>query len=100
MLKDNLRNWPRIMSETLWAYRTFKREATGTSPFALSFWHNVILPLEVYIPSLNVAKQNNLTLEVFSRAMLMELEKVDIERIRAFISMIAQKKKLEVNDLV
>ena len=56
MLEDNPRDWPRILSETLWAYRTSKREATGTSPFALTFGHDAILPLEVYVPSLRVAK--------------------------------------------
>ena len=80
MLEDNPRDWPRILSETLWAYRTSKREATGTSPFALTFGHDVILPLEVCVPSLRVAKQNDLTPAEFSEAMLMELEDVDEER--------------------
>ena len=56
MLEDNPRDWPRILSETLWAYRTSKREATSTSPFALTFGHDTILPLEVCVPSLRVAK--------------------------------------------
>ena len=56
MLEDNPRDWPRILSETLWAYRTSKREATGTSPFALTFGYDVIFPLEVCVPSLRVAK--------------------------------------------
>ena len=94
MLEDNPRDFPRILFETLWAYRTSKREATSTSPFALTFGHDVILPLEVCVSSLRVAKQNDLTLVEFSEAMLMELEDVDEERLRAFISMVIQKKKV------
>ena len=63
MLEDNPRDWPKILSETLWAYRTSKREATGTSPFALTYGHDAILPVEVSVPSLRVARQNRLTPE-------------------------------------
>ena len=94
MLEDNPRDWPRILSKTLWAYRTSKREATGTSPFALTFGHDAILPLEVCVPSLRVAKQNDLTPAEFSEAMLMELEDVDEEILRAFTIMVIQKKKV------
>ena len=93
MLKDNPRDWPRILSETLWAYRTSKREATGTSPFALTYGHDAILPIEVSVPSLRLARQNSLTPEQFSEAMLMELEEVDEERFKALTSILAQKHK-------
>ena len=63
ILEDNLKDWPRILSESLWAYRTSKREATGTSPFALTYRHHVVLPLKASVPSLRVARQNNLTPE-------------------------------------
>ncbi|XP_073289309.1 uncharacterized protein [Primulina huaijiensis] len=36
MMEENPRDWPRLLSETLWAYRTSKRAATGVSPFALT----------------------------------------------------------------
>ena len=37
MLEDNPRNWHKILSETLWAYRTFKRDCTGVSPYSLTY---------------------------------------------------------------
>ncbi|XP_073137625.1 uncharacterized protein [Henckelia pumila] len=40
MMEDNPRDWPRLLSETLWAYRTSKRTATGVSPFALAYVHD------------------------------------------------------------
>ena len=36
MLKENPRDWHRILLETLWAYRTSKRSSTGISPFSLT----------------------------------------------------------------
>ena len=74
-------------------YKTFKKDATGTSLFALTFGHDVILPLKVCVPSLRIAKQNNLTPKEFSEAILMELENVDKERLKAFTSTIPQKKR-------
>ena len=34
MLEENLKDWHRILSETLWAYRTSKRRSTGVSIFS------------------------------------------------------------------
>ena len=68
---------------------TSKREATGTSPFALTYGHDAILSVEVSIPSLRLARQNSLTPEQFSEAMLMELESVDEERHKALTNMLA-----------
>ena len=36
MLEDNRRDWHKILSETLWAYRTSKRDSTGVSPYSLT----------------------------------------------------------------
>ncbi|XP_015571051.1 uncharacterized protein LOC107260821 [Ricinus communis] len=60
MLEDNLRDWPRILFETLWAYRTSKRSSTSMSPFFLTYGHDVVLPMEIVVPSLRVVKQNAL----------------------------------------
>ena len=37
MLKENLRDWHRILLETLWRYRTSKKRSTGVSPFSLTY---------------------------------------------------------------
>ena len=94
MLEDNPGDWLRILSKTLWAYSTSKREATGTSPFALTYGHDDILLVEVSVASLRVARQNSLTPEQFSEAMLMELEGVDEARLKALTNMLAQKKRI------
>ena len=94
LLEDNPRDWLRILSETLWAYRSSKREATSTSPFALTYGHDAILPVEVSVPSLRVARQNSLTPGQFSEAILMELEEVNEERLKALTSILAQKTRI------
>ena len=52
MLEDNPRNWHIILSETLWAYRTSKRDSTGVSPYSLTYEQNAMIPKEVVVPSL------------------------------------------------
>ena len=37
MLKDNPKDWHIILSKTLWAYRTSKRDSTGVSPYSVTY---------------------------------------------------------------
>ena len=37
MLENNPRDWHRILFETLWAYRTSKRDPTRVSPYSLTY---------------------------------------------------------------
>ncbi|XP_062021144.1 uncharacterized protein LOC133737640 [Rosa rugosa] len=61
MITDKPRDWHNILSETLWALRTSKRAATSTTPFALTYGHDAMLPVEMQIQALRVAEQNSLT---------------------------------------
>ncbi|KAI5338921.1 hypothetical protein L3X38_018193 [Prunus dulcis] len=49
MLEKNPKQWQEKLSETLWAYRTSKREATGMTPYALTYGHDTILPIEIAV---------------------------------------------------
>ena len=46
------------------------------------------------IPSLRVAKQNELALEEYSQAMMMELKELEKQMMQAFNSLVIQKKKI------
>ncbi|XP_075515591.1 uncharacterized protein LOC142550238 [Primulina tabacum] len=94
MMEENPRDWPRLLSETLWAYRTSKRTATGVSPFSLTFGHDAVLPLEIMVPSMRVAKQNELSREHYNEAMIMVLEELDELRIQAYNDLLLQKQKV------
>ncbi|KAI5349898.1 hypothetical protein L3X38_002789 [Prunus dulcis] len=61
--------------------RTSKREATGITPYALTYDHDAILPMEIAAQSLRIAHQHNLVGENYSQAMLLELEGLDASRI-------------------
>lgn len=91
MMEDNPRDWPRLLSETLWAYRTSRRSATGLSPFTLTFGHEAVLPLEIMVPSLRIARQNELSPEQYTEAMILELEAMDELRLQALDATILQK---------
>ncbi|CAL2258216.1 unnamed protein product [Prunus armeniaca] len=69
------------LSETLWAYRTSKKDSTGMTPYALTYGHDAILPMEIAVQSLRIAHQHNLVGEDYSQAMLLELEGLDASRI-------------------
>ncbi|XP_055960597.1 uncharacterized protein LOC130015093 [Mercurialis annua] len=94
MLEENPKDWHRILSEALWAYRTSRRNATGVSPFMLTYGHDAVLPMEVVVRSLRVAKQNHLTPEDYNETMMMELENLEEGRLQALNNMIIQKKKV------
>ena len=63
MLKNNPRDWHKILFEILWAYRTSKRDSTRVSSYSLAYGHDVVLPMEVVVPSLRVSKHNTLILK-------------------------------------
>ncbi|XP_073298605.1 uncharacterized protein [Primulina huaijiensis] len=93
-MEENPRDWPRLLSETLWAYRTSKRTATGVSPFSLTFGHDAVLLLEIMVPSMRVARENELLIEHYNEAMIMELEELDELRIQAYNALLLQKQKV------
>ncbi|XP_060674836.1 uncharacterized protein LOC132804450 [Ziziphus jujuba] len=95
MVDDNLRDWHSLLSETLWAYRTSKRSGTRTTPFALTYGHDAILPMEVTVRSLWIAQQHNLTPDEYSQAMMQEIEELDEVRLAALDHLQIQKKAME-----
>ena len=81
MLEENPKDWHRILLETLWAYTTSKGSSIGVSPFSLTYGQDAILPMEVVVPYLRVSRQNGLTPQEYSEAMMMELESTNDRRI-------------------
>ncbi|KAI5316275.1 hypothetical protein L3X38_045451 [Prunus dulcis] len=96
MLEKNPKQWHEKLSETLWAYRTSKREATGMTPYALTYGHDAILPMEIAVQSLRISHQHGLTGEDYSQAMLLELEELDASRIDTLNKLLARKQAVRV----
>ncbi|CAN6726792.1 unnamed protein product [Malus baccata var. baccata] len=49
MVIDSPEKWHEMLGNTLWAYRTSKRAGTGTTPYALTFGQDAVLPMEINI---------------------------------------------------
>ena len=94
MVEDNPRDWHNLLSDALWAYRTSKKGATGVTPYMLVYGHDAVLPMEITVRSARLAFQNDLTPADYSQAMLMELEDLDDLRLKAFDTILAQKRKV------
>ncbi|KAL0463056.1 UNVERIFIED_CONTAM: hypothetical protein Slati_0193200 [Sesamum latifolium] len=53
-------DWHDRIGEALWAYRTTVRTPTQSTPYALVYGVEAVLPLEQQIPSLRIAIQEDL----------------------------------------
>lgn len=61
------------------------------TPYALTYGHDVVLPMEVVVQSLKIAVQNQLTCDKFAQSMLIELGDLDESRLDALDHLRAQK---------
>ena len=55
-IEDQPRKWYEPLSTILWSNRNAKNKATGLTPFRLTYGQDAILPMEINIKSLRVAK--------------------------------------------
>ena len=94
MLDDNPRAWHTQLDNTLWAYRTSKRTPTDTTPYALMYGHDAVLPIEINVCSLRVREQHQLLGEDYVQAMFQEHEDLDEKRLEALNNIILEKKKI------
>ena len=93
-VEDKLRRWYEVLFKILWAYRNSKSNATGLTPYQLTYRQDTILPLELAVNSFKVAKQHELQPEEYSQAMFQELESADEDRLMAFENIQANKAKV------
>ncbi|KAL0416552.1 UNVERIFIED_CONTAM: hypothetical protein Slati_3487100 [Sesamum latifolium] len=77
------RDWRERIGEALWAYRTTVRMPTQSTPYALVYGVEAVLPLEQQILSLRIAIQEGFTEKKNTRIRLEELEALDEKRLEA-----------------
>ncbi|XP_074266174.1 uncharacterized protein LOC141588640 [Silene latifolia] len=68
------RGWHERIGEALWAYRTTYKTPTQSTPYALVYGVEAVLPLEIQISSLRIAIQEELTEDENDKLHLAELE--------------------------
>ncbi|PKU63440.1 hypothetical protein MA16_Dca026010 [Dendrobium catenatum] len=83
ILTKNKIDWHTKMVEALWAYRTTYKMLTKATPYSLVFGVEAVLPLEIELPSLRVAVQNDLTQEQNAHLRMEELDALDELKLRA-----------------
>ncbi|XP_024160967.1 uncharacterized protein LOC112168076 [Rosa chinensis] len=86
--------WHETLYETLWAYRTSKQNPTATTPYALMFGHDVVLPLELNVQSLRVQDQHHLIDEDYVQAMWHEHEDLSEKRLEALDCLVMEKQRI------
>jgi hypothetical protein len=71
------------LSKALWAHRISKHSATKVTPFELVYGQEVVLPVEVNLDALRIARQNELSAIDYHNFMLDRLDEVSDERVKA-----------------
>jgi hypothetical protein len=71
------------LSKALWAHRISKHSATKVTPFELVYGQEIILPVEVNLDALRIARQNELSDVDYHNLMLDRLDEVSDERVNA-----------------
>ena len=66
MVDHNPRVWHELLSEVLWAYKASKRTSTGTTPFTLTYGHEAVLPMEIEVRSLRIARQSDIDINEYN----------------------------------
>ena len=75
-------NWPEKLIDALWAYRTSIRTPTRQTPYALTFGMEAVLPYEIFLPSLRVQLNQQMSESEHRKSLLAQLELLDERRLR------------------
>jgi hypothetical protein len=80
---ENPKRWHEFLSEALWAHRISKHSVTNVTPFELVYGQEAILPTEVNLDALRIARQNELSAIDYHNLMLGQLDEVSDDRVKA-----------------
>jgi hypothetical protein len=80
---DNPKYWHKILFEALWANRISKHRATKVSPFELVYGQEAVLPVEINLNVVRIARQNGLTISDYYNLMMDSIDKVTDKRVAA-----------------
>ena len=83
-----------MLSEALWAHRISRHGATKVTPYELVYGQEAVLPVEVNLAALRLAKQNDLSAVNFHNLMMDNIDEVADKRLAALRDV--EKDKLRV----
>ena len=93
-IEEHPRRWHEVLSEALWAHRISKHGATQVTPYELVYGQEAVLPVEISLQALKVARQNDLSAVDYSNLMMDIIDEVPEERLKALSEI--EKEKLRV----
>lgn len=70
MADDNPKDRHERLSKALWANWTSKNMAIGTTPFALTYGHDVVQPVKINVQSLRLERQLGMDEAAYAEAMM------------------------------
>ncbi|PNY14157.1 retrotransposon protein putative unclassified [Trifolium pratense] len=88
------RNWNKTLNQVLWACRNSPKESTNSTPFRLTYGHDAVLPVEIYLQSIRIQRQVDLPVDHYWNMMFDELVDLDEERLRALDTLSRQKERV------
>ena len=88
------KNWHKTLNQNLWACRTSPKKAINATPFRLTYGHDVVLPVKIYLKSTRIKRKNEIPYESYWNMMLDELVDLDEERLNALELLKRQKKRV------
>ena len=75
------KNWHEMLPFSLHGYHTSACTSTGATPFSLVYGMEVVLPIEVWIPSLRIMKDAGLNEDEWIQTRLDQLKLIDEKRL-------------------
>ncbi|CAJ2628023.1 unnamed protein product [Trifolium pratense] len=88
------RNWNKTLNRVLWACRNSPKESTNSTPFRLTYGHDAVLPVEIYLQSIRIQRQMEIPTDHYWSMMFDELVDLDEERLRALDTLSRQKERV------
>ena len=82
-MKVTYKDWHEMIPFSLHGYRTTARISTGETPYSLAYDMEVVLPIEVQIPSLRIMKDVGLNEDDWIQTRLDQLNLIDEKRLTA-----------------
>ena len=82
-VEDNTRRWHELLPEALWAHRISRHGATKVTPYELVFGQEAVIPVEVNLNALRIAKQSDLSAVDFYNLMMDNIDEVADKRLAA-----------------
>jgi len=93
-IEEHPRRWHEVLLEALWAHRISKHGATQVTPYELVYGQEAVLPVEINLQALRVARQNDLSAVDYSNLLMDRIDEVPEERLKALREI--EKEKLRV----